>query len=101
MRNGIKNFASNRDIDNTVTGNLGMNRCLLFRCEHFFSRLGFCHQHTAVGMRQKRATGLINDPAVKALIKIVAAQLTVATGGEHLKNAFAQTKDRDVKSSAA
>jgi len=73
VRNGIKDFARNRDIDDSVAGNLGVNRCFLFRRQRFFGCLGFCHQHAAVGMRQQRTTCLVNDPAVETLVKIIAA----------------------------
>ena len=101
VRDGIKDFTGDRDIDNAVTGNLGVNRGLLLCCQSLFCCLSFSHQHAAVGMRQERTARLINNPAIETLVKVIAAQLAVAAGGEHFEDTLAQTKNGDVKGTAA
>ena len=45
--------------------------------------------------------GLLHDPVGQRAIVIVTAQGRVATGGQHLKNAFCQAQNRDVKRATA
>ena len=101
LRDRGEQLGGQRELDLVAGGQRRDDRRRRMQRQVFLGLARLDHQQPRVFGRQRRQPGRLDDPAIDAVIEIVAAQRGVAVGREHLEHAARELEDRDVERAAA
>jgi hypothetical protein len=90
-----------RQVDGMAIGQQGRDAGVAVFGQCFLGFAGAGQQQTGVLGRQAVQVGLLQNPAIHAVVEVVAAQGRVAAGGQHFKHATGELEDGNVESATA
>ncbi len=101
LRHLVERFARERQVDQFAAAQYRGDLRLRRFGELFLGGARLGQQQARIVRTQGRKPGLLQHPAIDAMVEIVAAQRRVAVGGEHFEHALGQFQDGNIECAAA
>ena len=100
LRNAGKGRHIQLDVDHFAIGQTQRNRRFGIVGEEFLGFATAHHQATRILQRQRLRSGLLDHPAIDAVVEIVSPQRRIAAGGHHLEHSLGQLQDGNIERSS-